>query len=222
MLDLVSQCGGRGLKKLATTQGVADLGTPPTSVTVTPTNPDVVATNPPTTEQFVATGQYLTQSINLSQLAAWASSDTSVATMGTPQALCALPGTAVGACINASMTTADETTAGTSTVSATVDGVQGDSLLTSVVPIQITTDSLPDATVGVPYSFTLSAINGLPPYTWSTFGPVGDGFVLDPTTGTISNPSGPTVPGSGEVEIEVTDAATGDFALAALPFTVDP
>ena len=84
------------------------------------------------------------------------------------------------------MTTADETTGGASTISATVDGVKGDSLLTSVVPIQITTDFLPDATVGVPYSFTLSAIHGLAPYTWSTFGPVGDGFVLDPTTGTIT------------------------------------
>jgi hypothetical protein len=218
----VSQCGGKGLRKLTTTQGVADLGTPPTSVTVTPANPDVVATNPPTAEQFVATGHYLTQFINLTRLATWASSDSSVATMGTPEALCPLPGAAVGACIYASMTTADETTSGASTVSATVDGVKGVSLLTSVVPIQITTDFLPDATVGVPYSFTLSAIHGLAPYTWSTFGPVGDGFVLDPTTGTITNPSGPTVAGSGNVDIEVTDAATGDFALAILPLTVDP
>ena len=88
VLDLVSQCGGKGLRKLTTTQGVADLGTPPTSVTVTPANPDVVATNPPTTEQFVATGHYLTQFINLTRLATWVSSDTSVATMGTPEALC--------------------------------------------------------------------------------------------------------------------------------------
>ncbi|MGA2522074.1 MAG: hypothetical protein ABSG81_14810, partial [Acidimicrobiales bacterium] len=199
VLDLVSQCGGSGLQTLATTQGVADLGTPPTSVTVTPTNPDVLATTPPTTAQFVATGHYLTQFINLTQLATWASSDTSVATMGTPQALCSLPGSTVGACIDASMTTADESTGATSTISATVDGVTGDSLLTSVVPVQITTDALPDATVGMPYSFTVTAVNGLPPYTWSTFGPVGDGFTFNPATGMITNP-GPPEAGTGDVD----------------------
>ncbi len=64
-------------------------------------------------------------------------------------------------------------------------------------------------------------MNGLPPYTWSTFGPVGDGFTFNPATGTITNP-GPPVAGTGEVDIEVTDAATGDSALAVLSLTVDP
>jgi hypothetical protein len=69
----------------------------------------------------------------------------------------------------------------------------------------------------------LSAINGLPPYTWSSNIPPGDdGFVFDPATGTISNPSGPTVTGSGQVDFEVTDAVPGDFTSAILSLTVDP
>ena len=42
-------------------------------------------------------------------------------------------------------------------------------------PPEITSTSLPVATVGVPYSFQLQAIGGTPPYTWNKYKPVGSG-----------------------------------------------
>ncbi len=44
-------------------------------------------------------------------------------------------------------------------------------------PLQITTTSLPDATVGQPYSFQLQATGGTPPYTWNKYGPRGRGVL---------------------------------------------
>ncbi len=41
--------------------------------------------------------------------------------------------------------------------------------------VVITTASLPEAALGVPYSFQLQAVGGLPPYTWNKYGPKGRG-----------------------------------------------
>ncbi len=43
--------------------------------------------------------------------------------------------------------------------------------------LQITTTSLPAATVGQPYSFQLQATGGTPPYTWNKYGPRGRGVL---------------------------------------------
>jgi hypothetical protein len=61
---------------------------------------------------------------------------------------------------------------GTRTFSITYNGGTSgqDVILTDVTPgtqLQITTTSLPDGTVGQPYSFALQATGGNPPYTWS-------------------------------------------------------
>jgi hypothetical protein len=57
----------------------------------------------------------------------------------------------------------------------------------TAVPLQITTTSLPDATIGVPYSATLQAIGGTPPYKWKVFsGTLPAGLTLNKTSGTIS------------------------------------
>jgi hypothetical protein len=59
--------------------------------------------------------------------------------------------------------------------------------ITVVGSLQITTQSLPDAQVGVPYSQTLTASGGTAPYTWSTKGAgLPNGLKLDPVSGTIS------------------------------------
>ena len=46
-----------------------------------------------------------------------------------------------------------------------------------VGPSQITTTSLPDATVGQPYSVQLQALGGTPPYTINKCGPKGMGVL---------------------------------------------
>uniref|UniRef100_Q023T9 Ig family protein n=1 Tax=Solibacter usitatus (strain Ellin6076) TaxID=234267 RepID=Q023T9_SOLUE len=53
--------------------------------------------------------------------------------------------------------------------------------------LSITTVSLPDAQLGIPYSTVLTANGGAPPYTWkSVGGRLPAGFSLDPATGTLS------------------------------------
>jgi hypothetical protein len=42
---------------------------------------------------------------------------------------------------------------------------------------QIVTTSLPDATVGLPYSFQLQAVGGTPPYSWNKYPPEGRGVL---------------------------------------------
>jgi sugar lactone lactonase YvrE len=89
--------------------------------------------------------------------------------------------------------------------------------------------SLPDATIGVAYTFTIPEDGGIgPPFTWtvvpnsSTLPP---GITLDPSTGTLSGT--PTQPGTYTFTAQVTDSATnvGTQALtlrAFLPlFVVD-
>jgi subtilisin family serine protease len=74
-------------------------------------------------------------------------------------------------------------------------------------PPTITTTSLPEGTVGVPYSQTLQVTAGTPPYAWSLDpGPLPGGLTLDSSTGTISGT--PTSAGSYPFTAKVTDNAT--------------
>jgi hypothetical protein len=43
--------------------------------------------------------------------------------------------------------------------------------------LQITTKTLPDGTIGQPYSFQLEATGGLPPYSWNKYPPKGNGVL---------------------------------------------
>ncbi len=56
------------------------------------------------------------------------------------------------------------------TDSASATGTAGCSLTILAAPIAITTTDLPDGVVGVPYSETLTATGGTPPYTWAVIG----------------------------------------------------
>ena len=63
-----------------------------------------------------------------------------------------------------------------------------------IISIQMVTTVLPAATAGTPYTATLAAQAGNPPYTWAiTSGSLPAGLTLDPTTGVISG----TPTGSG-------------------------
>ncbi len=95
----------------------------------------------------------------------------------------------------------------------------------SAPPLTLTTTSLPAGTVGVPYSQTLAASGGFPPYAWQlSSGNTPGGLTLDQYSGTISGT--PTTAGSFPFQIKVYDSqqgtATGSFTIriAAGAFTI--
>lgn len=74
----------------------------------------------------------------------------------------------------------------------------------------ITTTSVPNATIGVPYSTTLLVSGGVSPFTWSIVsGAIPNGLTLDPSTGVISGtPVTQTAPSNWNFTVKVTDNAT--------------
>jgi len=86
----------------------------------------------------------------------------------------------------------------------------------------ITTTSLPDGHVGVPYGATIKASGGVPPYSWSiTSGSLPPGFNLNPSTGTISGT--PSATGTHNFTVRVTDSQTPpDSDEQALSIVVKP
>jgi uncharacterized repeat protein (TIGR03803 family) len=90
--------------------------------------------------------------------------------------------------------------------------------LTILQAVVITTTSLPVGRVNEPYSATLQAIGGTPPYTWSTVFPARDNLTLS-TSGVISGT--PTGAGLLSPEYLVTDS-NGLQAVASLTITIDP
>ena len=74
-------------------------------------------------------------------------------------------------------------------------------------PLSIITSSpLPTASLGVPYTVTLTALGGTPPYTWSIFtGALPSGLLLSAVAGTISGM--PTQVGQFSFEVLVVDSS---------------
>ncbi len=83
--------------------------------------------------------------------------------------------------------------------------------------LTIATTSLPAPFQSTPYSATLLAGGGTPPFTWSiSSGQLPSGLTLDPSTGTISGT--PTATGSFSFTAQVNDVASGQ---ASAPFTLN-
>ena len=79
-------------------------------------------------------------------------------------------------------------------------------LTISTPPLTITSDTLFSGTVGLPYSQTLVASGGIPPYKWSTAsGQLPAGITLDASAGTLSGT--PQAAGSFNLTVQVTDSS---------------
>lgn len=81
--------------------------------------------------------------------------------------------------------------------------------------VSVSTTTLPASQVGVAYSQTLAAINGVAPYNWSIVsGALPAGLALNATTGVISGTA--TAVGAGTFSVRVTDSysKTADQALS--------
>ncbi|MFZ0913070.1 MAG: Ig domain-containing protein, partial [Candidatus Korobacteraceae bacterium] len=91
-----------------------------------------------------------------------------------------------------------------------------------ISPLNITTTSLPSATLNFQYSATLGASGGVPPYTWSvTVGNLPPGLNLDSASGLISGT--PTIADTYPFTVQVADAQTPPAtASAPLSITVNP
>jgi hypothetical protein len=91
-----------------------------------------------------------------------------------------------------------------------------------MVPLTITTTSLPDGTTDTPYSYTFSASGGMEPYSWFiTFGSLPPGIEMD-SSGRISGT--PTTGGNYYFDIKVTDSSSSpqsdfrSFSINIIPF----
>jgi hypothetical protein len=169
------------------------------SITVTPAHPTI---SPGGAQQFTATGTYSDSSTqNLTSQVTWNSSNPSAATINAN-------GLATGVA------------AGTTTISATLGGVSGNTLLTvQAAPLIIATTSLPDGVTNAAYSAALTATGGTTPYTWSlASGSLPTGLTLNPTSGLISGT--PTAPGNFGFTARVTDNAGSNATSGALSINV--
>jgi hypothetical protein len=78
---------------------------------------------------------------------------------------------------------------------------------TLTAPPLVMIGQLPPATIGLPYSQTLTASGGTPPYVWSVVsGALPDGIALSPNAGVLSGT--PTAPGSFTFAVGVSDSTT--------------
>lgn len=121
------------------------------------------------------------------------------------------------------------TTVGTSTFTLTATDhssppqTAGETLGMSVVPpvLKVSTTSLHDGLVGLPYSADLQAAGGVQPYTWSlSSGALPVGLELNSVTGAIYGT--PTAPGTSGFTVQVTGAPAPtppESSIAAPPST---
>ncbi|MEI6664775.1 MAG: Ig domain-containing protein [Chloroflexota bacterium] len=151
-------------------------------------------------------------------------SQTFVATGGTaPYTWSLVTGTLpVGVALNATTGALSGTPTATGTSAITVRATDSSSntataALSLVVnaAVSVSTTTLPASQVGVAYSQTLAAINGVAPYNWSIIsGALPAGLALNATTGVISGTA--TAVGAGTFSVRVTDSysKTADQALS--------
>src|SRR5690606_10393027 len=87
-------------------------------------------------------------------------------------------------------------------------------------PLEIETTSLPNGREGVPYTATLAAAGGVPPYEWEVSG-LPAGLEIDPATGEITGSPLEATAGEHILGVTLTDDQSTQ-ATAQLSLTVDP
>jgi hypothetical protein len=184
--------GGNGLTILDLAGGLFDNGSPPSSIAVSPANASFSFSH-----CYSALGTFPGGTADLSALASWSTGDSdiaSVVTSGIGDGGCVLIGTGEN---------------GTTSVSAAFDGTVGSTDITVVSPVTITTSSLPDGSVGVPYDQTLTASGGTTPYSWAVeFSSLPDGLMLDSSTGEITGTPLADAAGDDSFTVQVTDSSS--------------
>jgi len=120
--------------------------------------------------------------------------------------------------------TGTPTASGSYTVSVRVtdsqSGAATRSFSLTITGLTITTASpLSPGTASLPYSLTLSATGGTPPYTWAASPGIPPGLTINPSTGVIAGT--PSTAGSFSFTVQVTDskgqAATQNYTLTINP-----
>jgi hypothetical protein len=177
---------------------VLSAGAAPTlqSLTVTPASPTVTTAS---SVQLTATATYSDgTTLAVTSQATWTSSDATRATVS--------GGLVAGVAV------------GSATITATLAGISGSTPVTvTLPPLQITSANLPGAAQQIPYSTTLAATGGSPPYSWSADpAQLPTGLTLT-ANGTLGGT--PTVAGEFFFFVTATDA-TAATATASVFLTV--
>ncbi|WP_433040426.1 putative Ig domain-containing protein [Dactylosporangium sp. CS-033363] len=140
-----------------------------------------------------------------------------------PQSVAADPESPYVYVANISNSTVSVIDTSTDTVARTYTGIDRPRYITvdQVPRLSVAQTTVRPATAGWPYSTTLSAVDGVAPFTWSvTAGSLGGGLSLNASTGTIAGSPAGTV-GPRSFTATVTDAY-GVTASQAFTLTVNP
>jgi len=110
-------------------------------------------------------------------------------------------------------------TGGSYTVSATVNTKSGSAAVTVEPILSIGATSLPGGVVGHPYSASVTASGGVPPYAWSVAsGALPPGLTLDPANGLIAGT--PITTGTSTFTVAVTDRSLPAHQMAEHAYTM--
>jgi hypothetical protein len=131
-----------------------------------------------------------------------------------PAGLTLVPTTGLIAGIPAEGSSASFTVQATDSENPSLSASASLSITVTLVPLAVTTTSLPSANGGISYSAKLTAFGGIAPYTWSvTNGALPAGLSLNAATGAISGK--PTAPGTANFTVSVSDAETPPAPVSA-------